>query len=656
MIMKKAIHIITIICIASIFTLLLWSLTRNSIGISMNEFFIYQKNPLPSSNQIVIVRVDNTSLDALQKTDLRVLNLPKTVFSTLIQKLNAMSVRAIGIDIIFTNTSEDESVLADTLQYHKNVVIWAHIGAWEDSEQVLPNALFSGATWGMINIQRYSKLASRIVPARWFSGSIIESMSIALYRKYLSDTSPIQHGDTHSYILNPLRQIPLSSGLILIPFFHLPEWYESYSLIDVLEDRVPASVFAGKIVLVGEYGTLIHDAYLSPIEPNKPMPWVEFHANMLDALITGRFLEEQDTRILTLLVILISVAVFSYLSLIWHIVYIFIAASALMIYSRYIFAESGGIYDLYLLILALAVSFIVTIIYRHFVTNRERRFIERAFSYYISPEVVKKIAENPSALKLGGEKREITVMFSDIAGFTTLSEQLWTEKLFIFISEYFSEMTDILTAHHGTLDKYIGDAVMGFFGAPIAMTDGEIRACTTALEMQKRIGELKKHWISEWIPEFSVRIGIHTGEAMIWNIGAKKRFNYTAMGDTVNLASRLEWVNKEYETFICVSSTVYEKSHHLYDFRELDTIRVKGKQEWVKIYELLGLQGIKNQTHHTYEAWLSLYYTGEYSMAMKILEPITDIDGPARTIVNRCKELIKNNTKLENGIWTMQAK
>lgn len=654
--MKKAIHIGTITLIASILTLGLWLITRSSIGIGVNEFFIYQKNPLPSSDKIVIVRVDNESLDALQKTDLRIFNLSKTVFSTLINKLEAMSVRAIGIDIIFTNRSEDENILADTLRDHPNVVIWARVGIGADSEEVLPRSVFSGATWGMINIERYGKLASRVIPSQSLSGSSIETMSIALYRKYLSDTSPISASSSDNYTINPLKRVPLKDGRILIPFFHLPRWYPSYSLIDILEDRIPASVFQDKIVLVGEYGTLIHDEFLSPIDPYNPMPWVEFHANMLDGLITGRFLEERDTFFFAWLLIFISSAVFFLLRFTWHIVYSIITSLALIVICHSIFTDTGWIYDFYLLALGLAVTFIVAIIYRYFTTSRERRFIESAFSHYLSPEVVRKISENPTLLKLGGEKREITVIFTDIAGFTTISERLSMEQLFSMMSEYLSEMTDILTEHEGTLDKYIGDAVMGFFWAPIHMDDGHLRACATALSMQKRLQELMEKWIWEGIPAFSVRIGIHTWEAIVGNIGSHQRFNYTVMGDTVNLASRLEWVNKEYCTLICVSQAVYKDTHDIYDFRELDTIRVKWKNKGVKIYELLGLIWEKSTIHDTYEKWLSLYYKWKYLEAMEILESIATTDSPARVIIERCESLLEQDIELEDGIWTMQTK
>ncbi len=656
--MKKAIHIFTIIIITICITAWSWFIT-NKTGISdtINEFFIYQNNPLPSSDKIVIVKVDNKSLDALQKIDIRVLNLTKSVFATLIEKLNSMWARAIGIDIIFANRSDDELILAKTLKKYKNIIIWTKLGIGENTERIIPLEIFSWATWGIVDMPGHGKLLSRLIPSWTYSWSQIEALSIALYRKYIGDESLIINNTSKDYIINPLKKIPLSNSQILIPFSHLPEWYPSYSLIDVLENRnIPDWAFSGKIVIIGEYGTLIHDAFQSPIDPDTSMPGVEFHANMLDGILTGKFLEEKNTLIFTIILILISSIVLYILPIISHILYVFVMGSILVLVCRYVFTMYGWIYDLYLLILSLWITFLTTIIYRHFVINRERRFIKKAFGHYISPEVVKKISKNPKVLKLGGEKREITVLFSDIAGFTTLSEQLWTEKLFILISEYLSEMTNILTSHSGTLDKYIWDAIMGFFWAPIEMNDSYLRACATALEMQSQLGNLSQKWSKEGIPEFHTRIWLHTGEAMVWNIGSRDRFNYTAMWDSVNLASRLEWVNKEYETLICVSHTVYKYSNKKYDFRELDTIRVKWKQEWIKIYELLGLKGIKNKTHDTYEHWLSLYYEWHYHRAIKILEDISEIDGPSRTIIHRSKELIKNDTKLEGGIWTMHTK
>jgi adenylate cyclase len=179
--------------------------------------------------------------------------------------------------------------------------------------------------------------------------------------------------------------------------------------------------------------------------------------------------------------------------------------------------------------------------YRFFVVEREKRALQKNFAHYVDPEVVKQIADKGEEIELGGERKNMTILFSDIAGFTTLSEQMKTQDLFLFMTSYLSNMTDILTAHGGTLDKYIGDAVMGFFGAPLASPDHAAKACMTALAMRKRLPEFNREIQKYGIPEINFRVGIATGDdVMVGNIGSHDRFNYTVLGDTVNLASRLE--------------------------------------------------------------------------------------------------------------------
>lgn len=260
-------------------------------------------------------------------------------------------------------------------------------------------------------------------------------------------------------------------------------------------------------------------------------------------------------------VILIFLSLLFYFpsTLVSSILFCFYEALVLFI-GRYLLGQSGIFIDIFVYATIGLSTFIAAAFYRYFITNRDRRYIEKAFSHYIAPDVVKQIAANPASFKLGGEKREMTFFFSDIASFTTISEKLGTERIFQLMEEYLSAMTDVLIANKGTLDKYIGDAVMGFFNAPIRIQRSEYLACKTALEQQERLIELNKKWSSEDIPFIMARIGIDTGEAMVGNIGSKDRFNYTVIGDHVNLASRLEGVNKEYLTKICVSENTYAKT------------------------------------------------------------------------------------------------
>jgi adenylate cyclase len=386
-----------------------------------------------------------------------------------------------------------------------------------------------------------------------------------------------------------------------------------------LNGKIDPKVFDGKIVLIGEYGTLIHDSYFSPLDSTKSMPGIEFHANMLDSLVQGKYLAPLSNtfiRVSILIFTLLLVISFYFFSTQVAVVILCLYSIGIIVGGR-ILLQYGIFVSIFPFFLLGSITFLVSYVYKFFITNKDRRYIEHAFSHYIAPEVVHRITEDPESFRLGGEKREITIFFSDIASFTTISEKLGTERIFSLLEEYLSEMTDILIQNKGTLDKYIGDAVMGFFNAPLTIERPEYWACKTALEQQQKITELNKKWVLEGIPNITARIGIDTGEVMVGNIGSRNRFNYTIIGDHVNLASRLEGVNKEYLTKICVSESTYQKTKEDFIFRELDTIKVKGKTKGVKIYELVGFasDSLDREIYRTYEKALALYYKGEYKKA-----------------------------------------
>ena len=228
--------------------------------------------------------------------------------------------------------------------------------------------------------------------------------------------------------------------------------------------------------------------------------------------------------------------------------------------SRYLYDIERTLVDIFPLFLAGGLlTFPLTFIYRFFVVDRERRYIENAFGHYIDPKMVKMINMEEVDLTLGGEQRDVTVFFSDIAGFTTISEALGTRDLFYLMSSYLSRMTDILIREGGTLDKYIGDAVMGFFGAPVTQADHARRACRTALEMRKILPEFNREITERGVAPIEFRVGIASGEVMVGNIGSSDHFNYTVLGDTVNLASRLEAMGKEYGVHVIISGGTYDQ-------------------------------------------------------------------------------------------------
>ena len=217
------------------------------------------------------------------------------------------------------------------------------------------------------------------------------------------------------------------------------------------------------------------------------------------------------------------------------------------------------------------------------------RMSMRAFSKFIPKVLVAKLLRTNQTVKIGGKLKRVTLLFSDVVNFTSVSESYPPEKLVVHLSEYFEEVTQIIMKANGTIDKYIGDAVMAFWGAPIVDKDQALNACRAALALQHRLGNLNRQWAVEGKPVLETRVGIHTGDVIVGNMGSSDRMNYTALGDTVNLAARLEGTNKMYHTSIIISEEVLSEVQDHVLVRPVDLVAVKGKTRGVKIYELVGI-------------------------------------------------------------------
>jgi adenylate cyclase len=294
--------------------------------------------------------------------------------------------------------------------------------------------------------------------------------------------------------------------------------------------------------------------------------------------------------------------------------------------------------------------------------------VRGAFQQYLSPEVIRRLLENPDLVK--PRKTEITVMFSDIRGFTTISERLDAQELALFLNSYLSDMTRIVFETRGTLDKYIGDAVMAFWGAPYADTEHALQACTAAIEMMKRVRILQKQWTAEGKPALDIGIGLNSGAASVGNMGSALRYGYTALGDSVNLSSRLEGLNKDYGTHIIANESTYAAAKEAgFLFRELDLIRVKGKLQPVTIYELFGHRLDLQQESsladadarcEQFEEARKLYRQRQWAEAQSAFQAILDRwpnDGPSLVYLKRCEEYLSDEPVPDwDGVFTMTHK
>jgi len=318
-------------------------------------------------------------------------------------------------------------------------------------------------------------------------------------------------------------------------------------------------------------------------------------------------------------------------------------------------------------LLTVTLSFIIGIIVNYILENQQKNFIQGAFSQLLAPAILNQLIENPDLLQLGGETKELTIFFSDIQGFTTLSEALETpEKLVEILNEYLTAMTEIILRYDGYVDKYEGDAIMAFWGAPIDDDEHAWKGCWAALDNQVKMKEMQAKFEEMGLPggKLKVRIGLNTGEAVVGMMGSIQKLNYTTIGDPVNLASRLEGANKQYSTLVMISEATREQAAHKIETRPLDLIRVKGKTLPTEVHELIAKKG--EATPKQLEL-MQLFTTGvEHYRKMDFAAALTEFskiktifpeDGPTRVYTNRCKEFIVNPpAEPWDGVFTMTTK
>ena len=440
--------------------------------------------------------------------------------------------------------------------------------------------------------------------------------------------------------------IPLENGKMMINYFDQPYSFKMISYIDLINNSFDTSVFKDKIVLFGVTASDLHDEQYTPVSGGVPMPGVEIHANIIQTILNENYLRNQGdlSKIVTNVAVAVVAALVLVYTNIWLGIAVILAFGILYTLTAHFFYSQGAILNMVQPYLTLLTTYITIIIYRYFAELREKFALKGAFSHYVSKDVVKEVMKNPDMLALGGQKRILSVFFSDIVNFTHLSEGLKPEALVALINEYMDTMASTIMNLKGTLDKFEGDAIMAFFGAPLEDKNHAINACASALNCRRALHDLHEKWRVEAKPLLDFRVGISTGEAIVGNMGSRERFDYTAMGDTVNLGSRLEGTNKVYGTHIIVDETTYQMAGTHFEFRELDLVRVKGKDQNVRIYELVGAKGKVSPAQlkimQYYAQGLALYRARNFVEALKVFEGIVKTapyDWPSKIFAERCR-------------------
>ena len=383
-------------------------------------------------------------------------------------------------------------------------------------------------------------------------------------------------------------------GRMLINYLGPTKTFRYYSIADLLQGKISPSAFQDKIVLIGATAVGIYDLRVTPFSIH--FPGVEKHANAIDNILHDRFLRSPAWMGLFDLAAILFFGVLLSWTLPkirpWQALLLaFVCLIGLLAFAQYLFV-SGKIW-LRILYPSLAIVFCFAGVESHkfLIEEREKKRIRGAFQRYVPPAVVDEILSHPDKLKFGGERRELTVLFSDIRSFTSYSEKYPPEQVVEILNEYLSAMVDVIFRHQGTLDKFVGDEIMALYGAPIYYPDHAEKACLSALAMVAELERLRTKWKEEGKEGFEIGIGINTGDMVVGNLGSSQIFDYTVIGDNVNLGARLESINKNYQTqyHIIISESTYQQVRDKARVRELDLVMVKGKSKPVVIYELLGM-------------------------------------------------------------------
>ncbi len=434
---------------------------------------------------------------------------------------------------------------------------------------------------------------------QWYPSLALEALRVYENIKDESSVAFMNDSGLDHIEVGPHDLWTRGDGGALINFAGPFHSYPQYSMGDVIDGTVPASKFKDKIVFVGATAKGIGDLRSTPFQKqDEGYMGVETHANVLDNLLHSdesargfirRGIPQEFTDVFFILLFGLGMGwLFGHVAPRWATVSVVVALGVFLAIVSFAFSHLG----MWLFVVVPAGTLIVNYgsitSFRMIFEEREKRRVRRTFARYVSPGVISLLEKDPKKyFKAGGETKELSVMFSDIRSFTSIAEGLSADELVTLLNEYLGEMTGILFERWGTLDKYIGDAIMAFWGSPFPQEDHAVRACAAALDMSTRLEELNLKWEAMGHKTLEIGIGINTGMVNVGNMGSEHRFAWTVMGDPVNLASRLEGQNKEYHTTRIISEFTFAKVREHYVCRPLDKIRVKGKLKPVGIYELM---------------------------------------------------------------------
>jgi adenylate cyclase len=665
-----------------------WPWSRDRMALLVDKLFEHYQVAVVGFD-VVFAETDSSSglgvLESLSERELKDVEPFQEIFSKIRPSLDydrrfAESLQGRPVVLGFTFLVEDKhkgllpAPVFSVSQFGASV---PHVARFKGYAGNLPMLQEKAASGGHFNPLPDSDGITRRVPmlARYGDG-LYEPLSVALVRLlYGSPALKAIVSEESAYAgyveLEALQlgsfRIPLDhEGAALVPFRGPSGSYAYHSLVDVLHERVPAADLKGKIVLVGATAPGLFDLRATPVDP--VYPGVEIHANVIAGILDQTIAHTPAYALGAefALILALGLALALWLPVLAPQQATLLTACVLLL----VLLANLGLFHFAHLALPLAATLVMIVTlytgnmaHGYFVVARERRQITGLFGQYVPREVVEKLAENPEQASMEGESREMTVLFTDVRGFTTISEGLEPRVLSQLMNEFLTPLTEVIYKHRGTIDKYMGDCIMAFWGAPLADPAHARNGVLAALEMQRRLKELQPYFTSRNWPPIAIGVGMNTGRMSVGNMGSRVRLAYTVMGDAVNAASRLEGLTREYGTDIIVGEETRAAVSGIV-FREIDRVRVKGKDTAISIFEPLAPDGelsrpMRDELELFQEA-LALYRRQDWSAARQRLARLAEMAPGARlygVFMERIDYLRANPPGADwDGTFTFQTK
>lgn len=664
--------------------------------------------PVKTTDNIRLILLDQNSLDWAKEENGLAWPWPREVYTTIISFCERSGAKSLAFDVLFTEPSkygvDDDRAFAAAIHDFKYFVGAVSLSRTAGTERRWPvfapepafkvigldqwlsstgaeDVAFSRAAFPIPEISAGAGILAdvHLNPDRdtvyrraplfhVFDGRVLPSLALGSYMA-AQPGIPLKLNAGRFSIGD--REIPIDrKGNAILNFRGPAGTHKTYSAAAVIQSELriqngekptitDPDVFKDAYVFFGFSAPGLFD--LRPTPVSGVYPGVEINATMLDNLLANDFIRPVPVTVvvgMTLLIAILAGLATSSVSGIGKsaVVYVFFIVAPVII--CLIAYREGFWLPLVVQETGVALTLFSAGLIYYTTEGRQKMFIKNAFKQYLSPAVIERLIQHPEHLKLGGERRMLSIFFSDLEGFTGISEGLDPEALTTLLNDYLSAMTDIIQDEGGTVDKYEGDAIIAFWNAPLEQPDHARRCVRAALRCQTRLAEMRPMFRERLKKDLKMRIGINSGPAIVGNMGSHNRFDYTMIGDAVNLASRLEGINKQFGTYTMISQSTKEQMAGAYPVRELSRVAVVGRKEPVVVYEPLLPEDVEHRQSQLarFSEGLALFYQGDFPGAETVFSGLADTDPAARAYMTKCRELIDRRPAEWQGVWVVTTK